>query len=71
MPILADKTSDACDERLALVMRATNDGIWDWDLKTNHVYFSPRWKAMLGYNEEEIGEAGDFLNELRDTAQMQ
>jgi PAS domain S-box-containing protein len=42
------------EERLALVMQATNDGIWDWDLKTDAVYFSPRWKGMLGYQEQEI-----------------
>jgi PAS domain S-box-containing protein len=42
------------EERLALVTQGINDGIWDWDLKTDQVYFSPRWKAMLGYQEEEI-----------------
>ena len=42
------------EERLTLVIQATNDGIWDWDLKTDAVYFSPRWKAMLGYQEHEI-----------------
>jgi two-component system nitrate/nitrite sensor histidine kinase NarX len=42
------------EERLALVMRATNDGIWDWDLRTDEVYYSPRWKTMLGYGVNEI-----------------
>ena len=42
------------NEQLSLVMRATNDGVWDWDIRTGHVYFSPRWKDMLGYAEHDI-----------------
>jgi PAS domain S-box-containing protein len=42
------------DERFKLVMNATNDGIWDWNLATGEVYYSPRWKNMLGYAEDEI-----------------
>ncbi len=39
------------EERYAVAVRATNDGIWDWDLTTERVHFSERWRTLLGYEE--------------------
>jgi diguanylate cyclase (GGDEF)-like protein/PAS domain S-box-containing protein len=55
------------EERYALAARGSNDGLWDWNLSDNAMYFSPRWKAMLGYQEDEIGDkAEEWFERIHD-----
>ncbi len=47
------------EERYRLAALGANDGLWDWDLAAGRVYYSSRWKALLGYLGAEIGETSD------------
>ena len=47
------------EERWHLAVRGSNDGIWDWDIRTGEVFFSSRWKAMRGFEEQELPNALD------------
>ena len=42
------------EERLTLAVAGAQEGVWDWNLETNAVVYSARWKQMLGYADEEI-----------------
>ena len=44
----------ASEERFSLVIDATNEGVWDWNIATGEVYFSPNWIKSLGYEPDEV-----------------
>ena len=50
----AERALRESEERLALAVAGAQEGVWDWNLETNAVVYSTRWKHMLGYSDEEI-----------------
>jgi diguanylate cyclase (GGDEF)-like protein/PAS domain S-box-containing protein len=61
----AEEALRESEERYALAARGANDGLWDWNLITREVYFSPRWKAMVGAKDSDMGnKAEDWFNRV-------
>jgi diguanylate cyclase (GGDEF)-like protein/PAS domain S-box-containing protein len=50
---IAERLHDS-EERLRLAVNGVNDGIWDWDLRSDCLYLSPKWKEMIGYRDDEL-----------------
>ncbi|MEN8303153.1 MAG: EAL domain-containing protein [Campylobacterota bacterium] len=49
-----DEENERLKERTELALLGSQAGIWDWNTVTNEVYFSPRWKEMIGYRDDEL-----------------
>lgn len=47
------------ENKLSITLGDDSDGLWDWDLTTDQVYYSPRWKSMLGYEDHELAHTLD------------
>lgn len=57
---LSDKIIRESEERFRFSMEATNDGLWDWDIRTNEGYFNPAFFKMLGYEPDSFPVKGEF-----------
>ncbi|MBF0328787.1 MAG: PAS domain S-box protein [Nitrospirae bacterium] len=44
-------------QRFNLIVAGAKDGIWDWDVPNKRVLYSPRWKAMRGFSDDEISDS--------------
>lgn len=45
------------EARLAFAIEGANDGLWDWNVQSSAMYYSPRWKALLGYAADELTDS--------------
>ncbi len=61
---VAENAVRRSEERFSLAMQGANDGLWDWDLRTSDVYFSPRWKSMFGYKDSELENSIETFRKL-------
>ena len=55
----AEEALRKSEERYALAIKGSKDGLWDWDLRTDRIFYCEQWKAMLGYSDTEIGDSPD------------
>lgn len=59
----AAKALALSEERWKFALDGAGDGVWDWDAVADRIFYSQRWKAMLGYEDQEIGDLACELTE--------
>lgn len=62
--VMSEEKIRISEERFDLAMQGANDGLWDFDVQSGDVYFSPRYLSMLGFDEKELKEKKTFWEKL-------
>ena len=53
------RAMDEVQERFALAVRGSNDGVWEWIIERDEMHFSRRWRELLGYGVDDLSNAAD------------
>ncbi|MFZ5496448.1 MAG: response regulator [Verrucomicrobiota bacterium] len=62
---LAEQALRDSEERWQLAVAGSNEGVWDWNIEDDTFWFSPRWKSMLGFFEDELpGRREAWMNRI-------
>jgi diguanylate cyclase (GGDEF)-like protein/PAS domain S-box-containing protein len=59
--VMTEQALQSSQEKFGQVMASTLDGFWDWDLVSGKLYLSPRWKAQIGFKDDELPNSLDSL----------
>jgi PAS domain S-box-containing protein len=60
----ASQRLQASEERYRLVLEGSNDGIWDWDITKNEIYWNHRIEEIIGQSATELGLSGNDFNQI-------
>jgi|GEM_PF-7015240 PAS domain S-box-containing protein len=61
---LSEEKLKEIEKRWNFALEGTNNGVWDWNIQTNDVFFSVQWKAILGFEDHELSGSREEWDKL-------